>query len=77
MLAVLLLVAAAQDTPAPAPTPAPTATPAKPKQEPGTCRPIRDSVSRIGAGRECHTAAEWNRMGDDLDGHTLDRATGN
>lgn len=79
MFAVLLLSLAVQETPAP-PGPPVTVVAPKPKKEPQICRPMRDTVTRIGGGRECHTAAQWRRLGDDVlshDGHELDRMNGN
>ena len=75
MFAVLLLAALPQtaaQVPA-AGTPPVVVVAPKPAKDPQICRPIRDTVSRIGGGRECHTAAQWRRMGDGVDGHALDR----
>lgn len=74
MFAALLLIAAVQDVPVPAPVPASVA--GKPKKAPVICRPVRETVSRIGGGRECHTSAQWRMMGESVDGHELDRFNG-
>ena len=70
MSVMLLLAAVVQQTPVGAPV---VVVAPKLKKEPQICRPVRDTASRIGGGRECHTAAQWRVMGDSVDGHELDR----
>ena len=69
---VMLLLAVVQENPVAAPEKPVVVVAPKPPKEAQICRPVQDSVSRIGAGRECHTAARWRTMGDSVDGHALD-----
>jgi hypothetical protein len=71
MLSVLLLSLAAQGSPVPAADSAVS----KPKKERLICRPIESTGTRMGPGRECRTATEWNALGGNISQRDLDRVT--
>lgn len=70
-LALVAQVAVAAQPPVPTPTPV-AAPPAKPKI---ICRSYRVVGSLIARQKVCHTAAEWNRVRDTMNGE-LNRVTG-